>query len=599
MKLKKISIKNLRGLQSVEFDVQNLTTLIGKNNCGKSSILRGIELLCSGFKPDMEEFHLRGNEKIEIEGTFSELKDWERNNPSVSGLIHEDQLILKYVAEIIEERNKKKVDVTYYAYSVKEEIVGWSENWSGLSDEIKEIASQVDVTKAADFKTNAGKERVKSEIRNTRQDLITNIEPRWSNDSIAFNNSLQQAIPKVVLIPAVKDAEDESKFTKTGSTAFGELMKKIILPQIHAEESYKKILTAVEDLTNQIHSPEGIIGINDVNKKLSDRLSRMISATAKVRFENPDVDTIISSSVGLRIKDGVHDTPIGLQGHGVQRTLIFSLLELVAENDATVNDDDSRTTLILYEEPELYLHPQMLRKLKGILTTISNAEDWQVVCSTHSPVFINVAESPESLIILSKGSNGINRTKQLKENPFDSTEEGKIEREALRAALDFHPTVCEVFFADSVILVEGDTEMALFKHCDPLLSYCNVNLEKSSDCTIVSCGGKWTIPAIAKLLKKFRIEFKIVHDMDRNGKSDEQLAEAHAVHPFKANARIQLTTVSENIFICEDTLEDLWHGSKSDKPFSAIKKNEELVRNNMVPQRLVELVQFVYAGFLN
>ena len=67
MKLKKLSIRNLRGLQNIEFDNHSLTTLIGKNNCGKSSVLRAIEMLCTGVKPDLEEYYLRSEENIEIE----------------------------------------------------------------------------------------------------------------------------------------------------------------------------------------------------------------------------------------------------------------------------------------------------------------------------------------------------------------------------------------------------------------------------------------------------------------------------------------------------------------------------------------------------
>jgi predicted ATP-dependent endonuclease of OLD family len=601
MKLKKISIRNLRGLQNIEFDNHSLTTLIGKNNCGKSSVLRAIELLCTGVKPDLEEFYLRSEENIVIEGIFDDLREWERNTPAVSALIYNNQLRLKYVASIIaDEGDKKKIEVSYFAFKQNEQIQGWGEKWNELDEDIKAIAAEVDVRVGKDFNTKASKEKVKQRIRDNYPNRVIQGAAEWSNDSITFNNALQQALPKIVVIPAVKDATEESKYSKTGkSGAFGELMKKLILPQIQAETEYANIVRAISELSDRIHSEEGIAGINQINRRLSDRLSRLISAKANVKFDNPEIDTIISSSVGLRIFDGVHDTPIGLQGHGLQRTLIFSLLEMVAENEAAINDESARTTIILYEEPELYLHPQMLRKLKSILNTISQSENWQIMCSTHSPVFINVADAPESLVILSRAADGGISVRQLTENPFEDTEAGVIERDALRAALDFHPTVCEVFFASKVILVEGDTEMAIFKHCNQLLEHCGVDLERSLDCTIVSCGGKWTIPAIGRLLSRFGIPFKIVHDLDRHGKTDAEIAALPAIHPYKANVRIALITTPENIFVCDDTLEDLWGGSKSDKPYSAIKKSIQLVDTDGVPERLQQLVRFVYTGFLN
>jgi predicted ATP-dependent endonuclease of OLD family len=601
MKLKKLSIKNLRGLQNIEFDNHSLTTLIGKNNCGKSSVLRAIEMLCTGVKPDFEEFYLRSQDKVEIEGIFDDLKEWERNSPAISGLVYNNQLRLKYVASITaEEGEKKKVDVNYFAYKQNEEINGWQDKWGDLSDEIKAIAEEVEVRTGKDFQSKANKEKVKQRIRDNHTDLVVVGEAQWTDDSISFNNALQQALPKIIIIPAVRDASEESKYSKTGkSGAFGELIKKLILPQIQAEQEYLNIIAAIEALSQKIHGEEGIAGVKEINAKLSDRLSRLINAKANVKFENPEMESVISSGVGLRIKDGEHDTPIGLQGHGLQRTLIFSLLELVAESEAAIGDENSRTTIILYEEPELYMHPQMLRKLKSILTTIADSENWQIVCTTHSPVFINVADAPESLVILSRTADGAISLKQLTENPFEESLAGMIERDALRAALDFHPTVSEVFFASKVVLVEGDTEMAILKHCDTLLHKCNVNSEKALDCTIVSCGGKWTIPAIARILNRFGIFFKIVHDLDRHGKTDEELNELLPIHPYKANARIAMTCAAENLFICTDTLEDLWEGSKSDKPYSAIKKCLSLVETDNVPERLCELIKFVYSDFLN
>lgn len=598
MKLKKVAIRNFRGIQNIEFDVENLTTIIGRNNCGKSSILRAIELVCTSSKPDLEEFYKRDYQNaVEIEVVFDNLHDWERRNPAISGIVYNNQVHLKYIATAIDEDGKIKCELEYKAYSRIEEIRGWQDSWAQLSGEIKEIAIELGIDTGAKFKPVSTKEQLKQRIRDIRQDLVIVGEPQWSNDSIPFNNALQQVLPKIVLIPAVKNAEDESKFSKTGKSSFSELIRRLVLPQIQAEQQYQNILQAIQSLSERVHGEEGIEGIKNINNRLSERLSRLINAKANIRLLNPEIDTLISSNVGLRIHDGEHDTPIGLQGHGLQRTLIFSLLEMVAENDAIINNENTRSTIVLYEEPELYLHPQMLRKLKNILLTIGEAENWQVVCSTHSPVFINVADNPRSLIILSKAGNLLS-LKQLIEDPFEDSEVGRIEREALRAALTFHPTVCEVFFTDSVVLVEGDTEMVLLKHCEVLLLNCNIDADKRHDVTVVSCGGKWTIPAIATLLNRFGINYKIVHDEDRHGKTEEQLLELPAIHPYRANARIQAVCNPEKIHVNRDTIEDLWGGSRSNKPYSALVDITNLCNNNALPESVRSFVRFVYSDAL-
>jgi predicted ATP-dependent endonuclease of OLD family len=158
MKLKKLSIRNLRGLQHIEFDNHNLTTIIGKNNAGKSSVLRAIEMLCTGVKPDLEEFYLRTETSIEIEGVFNEIKEWERHSPVISALIYNNELRLKYVATLIgEEGEKSKIDVEYFAHKQKEEINGWQEEWNDLDEAMKAIAAEINIKTATAFKTKANK----------------------------------------------------------------------------------------------------------------------------------------------------------------------------------------------------------------------------------------------------------------------------------------------------------------------------------------------------------------------------------------------------------------------------------------------------------
>ncbi len=599
MKLKKLSINNLRGLTKINFDVENFTTLIGKNNCGKSSILRAIELVCSGETPELEEFHLRGCDKIEIDATFGDLQEWERNTSGISSHIYNNELRLLYATELAEseEGKKKPTKVVYRSYKVDEQIEGWSDVLKDADERIQNIAKDELGLNGTSYKQAGNKEQVKQLIRERFPEMVTVGDAKWSDEGFSINAALQQALPKIILIPAVKDATDDQKFSKTGKSGFNELMRNLVLPQIKGGEQYKELLRAADALVALIKSDEGAPEIAAVNRKLSERLTRLIDAKAMIRLENPEMETFISSGVGIRIYDGEHDTPIALQGHGLQRTLIFSLLELAVESGFAPDATDKRTTMVLYEEPELYLHPQMLRKLKAILAGIADNDCWQIVCSTHSPVFINIADKPKSLIILNRNDSKRIQAKQLIKDPFEDSEEGRIERNALRAALDFHPTVCEVFFAEHSVLVEGDTEMALFKHCPELLEYCGISEDHSLECSIVSCGGKWTIPAIARLMKAFHIPFKVVHDRDAKGLSIEELDAKRAIHPYKANRRIADIVEEGEIWVNDDTIEDLWNGkgdTEFGKPYGAIVRVGQLIEEKAVPQDLVDLVKFVF-----
>lgn len=257
----------------------------------------------------------------------------------------------------------------------------------------------------------------------------------------------------------------------------------------------------------------------------------------------------------------------------------------------------NRGTILLYEEPELFIHPHLMRRLKASLKELADHPNWQVIVTTHSPFLIHVGEDPQSLVILRR-KNGFSPPEicYLEHDPF-AGEDQNYEREALRATLDFHPTVCEAFFAQRVVLVEGDTELAVLVHQSELCAWAGLDPLQASNCTVVSCGGKWTIPGMARLLKAFKIPFRVVHDRDRKGRSEENLRLAKGFDPYSANKRIAEIVDPENIMVIDDTFEDiLWDKNppKKDKPYHAWKRVKELCEEKSNLDHLPELKKLVY-----
>jgi predicted ATP-dependent endonuclease of OLD family len=194
------------------------------------------------------------------------------------------------------------------------------------------------------------------------------------------------------------------------------------------------------------------------------------------------------------------ETSLQYQGSGVQRALAFAMLESNASIESEVSGEQ-RTVIVLYEEPELYIHPHLMRRLKSTLQERSNSPKWQVICSTHSPFLINLADKPESLKLIKRNAGNERQVHEVKSDIFESNGEYD-ERSILRATLDFHPTVCESLFAKRVVIVEGDTEVAVFSMIGELAKKLGVEGSLDKDTTVVSAGGKWTIPALAKVLMR-------------------------------------------------------------------------------------------------
>lgn len=74
-------------------------------------------------------------------------------------------------------------------------------------------------------------------------------------------------------------------------------------------------------------------------------------------------------------------------GAGAQRTIQMALIRYLADVRRAEDDQLSRR-LLLIDEPELYLHPQGVRRLRETLKTLSSA-GFQVVFSTHSPLMLS------------------------------------------------------------------------------------------------------------------------------------------------------------------------------------------------------------------
>ena len=177
----------------------------------------------------------------------------------------------------------------------------------------------------------------------------------------------------------------------------------------------------------------------------------------------PEVVVSILSADGLSMD-------LSHQGHGIQRSLMFSILTAHAEMGAA---QGSRRILATVEEPEAFQHPLSARALAQTFQKLSEGI-YQIMYSTHSPDLV-APLAVGGLRIFSRVPTEDGEGFHTVVNPF-SVSEMAVKLQAAMGRDDFtvastlarleanlDPRVLEGLFAKLVVIVEGDEDEALIR----------------------------------------------------------------------------------------------------------------------------------------
>ena len=422
MRLTRIRVQNLRAVQDLTVRLRDYSSLIGPNNSGKSTILRAIELLLNNVNPSIDEMRKgEDDQDITIEAEFGDILDRERATPGIASLVYDASIKLRRCISIGDDGKAKS---TFQCYKCPETIDGWSDKWGELAPEIKTLASDhIEGFNGTKFKSSNSKEQVKELIKKHQSERIIAGDTEWTNEGFSIPAALQQALPQAQIIPAVRDAADDAK--PGAKTSFGLLLKKVVLPAMEESKEYKELLDAVGALEQRLRSTgdDQLPQIRSLTDEIATNLRGLMDAKVQIGMAPPDAEKFVGTNTILRLDDGT-ETPVELQGHGLQRALVFALLEILARQNADVTKEGEesrvRSTVLLYEEPELFIHPYLIRRLKDAFEAIAIRSDWQVVVTTHSPFMVNVGNDPQSLVIHRRLSNeSAPEVTQLDHDPFE------------------------------------------------------------------------------------------------------------------------------------------------------------------------------------
>jgi hypothetical protein len=155
--------------------------------------------------------------------------------------------------------------------------------------------------------------------------------------------------------------------------------------------------------------------------------------------------------------------------------------------------------VLLIEEPELYLRPQAQRYLYRLLRRFADGGN-QVMYSTHSPSFLNVARLEELALVQRHARSGTSVAQPQPITPDDD----------FRVLTEFDAERSELFLARAALLVEGQTEKLALPFVFDALGH---DLDREG-ISIVACGGKSNIPLFARVCRATGVPFIAIYDRD-------------------------------------------------------------------------------------
>ena len=455
MKLSGLTIKNFGCFDNTgcEIKIDNIVVLIGQNNTGKSTILDAYEAFASagGELKISNFFNENTSIPIEITGFFTDIS-----------------------AEDIKTIGKKCVykDDTY-GECIKVKYC-WSES-----------------SKKAD-KFEGDKYTYNSE---------TNTFDKGGSGG--FDSLLSSRIPFPLRIKPTDTPEKiETTITEILTATIKDTLKK---DKSKVAELLSQLEKLTHDFANEIDGE-----LKEATNSISDKLKDIFpnySAQFQPALGKVEVEKIIANGSHIRIKEIDKDSlPLSHQGAGMQRSFLWAAISALAElgrmKKGTKKIEVDKPRILLIDEPESFLHPPTIRAAREAVYKLSELDNWQVMTSTHSPIFIDVSKPHTTIIRVEKDEKW--KTKIISTDKISFDAEERISLSMIRSC---NPMVNEFFFADKVLLVEGETELLVYS---ALLQ----ESEYKDKIHIVSCFGKGNIPLFAKILNHFGISYFAIHDSD-------------------------------------------------------------------------------------
>jgi len=533
MKLRRAQIHNFRSIGDVAIDVSDYTLLVGANNAGKSNLLTALRAF------------------------YDDVKWSSSDAPKFEGGDADSWIELTFILT--------------------------DDEWASLADKYKQGTTAKTLRVRRFFRSG-----VKDRVKSNQSNIYGYVDGTLENDLFyGAKNVGAGKLGQIVYIPALTTIDEQTKLS--GPSPLRDVLNFLLKKIVAGSPSYAALAEAFQNLNDEARGEQGFL--SEVAKPLNTAIAGWnIKIDLSVNAVKPeDISKNLVSFSFLDVSLGDASFDLARYGHGFQRSVIYELIRLAPTfRDTKVPEKKEFSpdlTMILFEEPEAFLHPAQQENMAYHLRLLSREATQQVILSTHSSTFVGKASEDIGQIVRFRRDSGCTKTNQADQvglkalfadggallttlqtfvadpsvpdakktrarrivaNPPQQQIAEDEERFRFQLWLDGERS--SLFFADRVLLVEGASERALFNFllADAWHDLCQYRI------CVVDVLGKFNFHRFMSLLKAFQIPYGVILD-DDNGQEHHQ-AINDLVDQIAAEADSSILSTPEKIPDCLEVM---------------------------------------------
>ena len=507
MKLEQITIEGYRAHSKTTFSLEDdLTVIVGRNNTGKTSLVEVIDK----FIGQNARNRLRTTDfAAEQRNTLSKALEEKKTEDEAEKYLPHITLNLLIGYDLSKEKKADTAVIAPYFTSLDTECKQLEVECRYAPQDAKTLWGKL--LAASTDQTNIDQDKLLALIEKAGEYKVTYraksvLKEHQTDPANAANELKREDVQRIInteFIYAQINLDDTS--TDGGhylSTAFEDFYKEVATDdklranldsnveqiQYTLTDAYKTFfqgaIREIHSFTKDTHG--GALSLTVASEL---KTSRLINATTRVKFkDNSTLQTYPESHNGL----------------GYSR-LTYTILQILAFKERRTNKQyRSPINMLLIEEPEAHLHPQMQEVFIRLVTNLLN-DDTQLLITTHSSHILSERKL-EKLRYLKREAGKIvckNISEWAARLKHDNRKAHRIISNYL------HLRVSDLFFADCAILIEGAAERILL----PKAITKSTNTLSSTHYTVIEVGGTYAQHFIP-LLKYIEIPTIIITDID-------------------------------------------------------------------------------------